>query len=105
MQGGWPRRCAAEVAARYELSGVRAIHGGLPLRRRLGREARLALYNARHGRLQDVHPKRFRKLAQLAFGPAGSAEAELFPQLERGYADHHTCHAASAYYPSGFDEA
>ncbi len=105
MAGGWPRLCAAEVAARYELAGVRAIHGGLPLRRRLGREARLALYNARHGRLQDVHPKRFRKLAQLTFGPGRGGEAEIFPQLERGYIDHHTCHAASAYYPSGFDEA
>jgi carbamoyltransferase len=105
MEGGWPRRTAAWVEEHFDLRGARAVHGGLPLRRRLLREARLALYNATHGRLQDVHPKRFRKLADVAFGGTRSAESEIFPQLPRRYFDHHTCHAASAYYPSGFDEA
>jgi carbamoyltransferase len=93
------------VAAHYDLAGARAVHGGLPLAKRFPREARLALYNARHGRLQDVHPKRFRKLVDVALGRTRSGESAVFPGLERVHVDHHTCHAASAYYPSGFDEA
>lgn len=105
MQGGWPQITARHVAAHYDVSGARAVHGGLPLLQRFPREAQLALYNATHGKLQDVHPKRFRKLADVAFGRAGGSESEVFPGLERTHVDHHTCHAASAYYPSGFDEA
>ena len=105
MAGGWPRRAAEYAAARYDLSGAEAAHGGLPLRRRLGREARLALYNATHRRLQDVHPKRLRKLLDVGFGATRRGEAEIFRELPRRHFDHHSCHAASAYYPSGFDEA
>jgi carbamoyltransferase len=105
MQGGWPRLAAAHVAANFDLVGARAVHGGLPLQRRFGREARLALYNARHGKLQDVHPKRFRKFVDVAFGRTRGGESAIFPGIPRTYVDHHTCHAASAYYPSGFDEA
>ena len=50
------------------------MHGGLPLLQRFPREAQLALYNATHGKLQDVHPKRFRKLA--AFCKREGLEAE-----------------------------
>ncbi len=105
MQGGWPELTAAHVSKQYELGGARAVHGGLPLQQRLGREARLALFNATHGRLQDVHPKRFRKLLDMALGRTRQGESGVFPGLPRTYVDHHTCHAASAYYPSGFDEA
>ena len=105
MQGGWPQITARYVAAHYDVSGARAVHGGLPLLQRFPREAQLAVYNATHGRLQDIHPKRFRKLADVAFGRTGSRESGVFPGLERTHVDHHTCHAASAYYPSGFDEA
>jgi len=105
MQGGWPHLTAAHVASHYDVGAAEAVHGGLPFRQRLGREARLALYNATHRKLQDVHPKRFRKLADVAFGRTRSSEAAIFPGLERVHVDHHTCHAASAYYPSGFDEA
>lgn len=105
MQGGWPVRAAAYVAAHYDLRGARAAHGGLPLRQRFLREARLALWNATHGRLQDVHPKRFRKLADVVFGRSQHTAEGVFPELPRVHVDHHTCHAASAYYPSGFDEA
>ena len=104
MQGGWPELTAAHVSKHYDLSSARAVHGGLPLQQRLGREARLALYNASHRLLQDVHPKRFRKLLDMALGRTQS-EAVVFPELSRTHVDHHTCHAASAYYPSGFDEA
>lgn len=105
MQGGWPRLTAEHVAAHYDVGGARAAHGGLPMRRRLGREAKLALYNATHRRLQDVHPKRFRKLVDAALGRTGSTQSAIFPGLERTFVDHHTCHAASAFFPSGFDEA
>ncbi|MDJ0849940.1 MAG: carbamoyltransferase C-terminal domain-containing protein, partial [Myxococcota bacterium] len=105
MQGGWPRLTAAWVAEHHDLDGVQGVHGGLPLQGRFLREARLGLYNATHRRLQDVHIKRFRKLFDVAFGRTRSGEAELFPGLPRVHVDHHTCHAASAYYPSGFDEA
>ena len=105
MQGGWPQITARHVAAHYDLSGARAVHGGLPLAKRFPREARLALYNATHGKLQDIHPKRFRKLADVAFGRSRGSEAGVFPGFARVHVDHHTCHAASAYYPSGFDEA
>ncbi len=105
MQGGWPRLAAEHVAQHFDLAGADAAHGGLPLSQRLGREAKLAFYNATHRRLQDVHPKRFRKLADVAFGRTKSSEAAIFPDLPRTHVDHHTCHAASAYYPSGFDEA
>jgi len=105
MQGGWPHLTAAHVAEHYDVTGAGAVHGGLPLRQRFGREARLALYNARHRKLQDVHPKRFRKLVDVAFGATASSESAVFPGLSRQYVDHHTCHAASAYYPSGFEEA
>ncbi|MFQ5418109.1 MAG: carbamoyltransferase N-terminal domain-containing protein, partial [Myxococcota bacterium] len=105
MQGGWPHRTAAHVAARFDVSGAEATHGGLPLRERIGREAKLAVYNAVHRRLQDVHPKRFRKLVDVAFGSTATSEAAVFPGLPRTHVDHHTCHAASAWYPSGFDEA
>jgi carbamoyltransferase len=44
-------------------------------------------------------------LFDIAIGRTGKSEAELFPGLPRVHVDHHTCHAASAYYPSGFDEA
>ena len=105
MQGGWPQITARHVAAHYDLSGARAVHSGLPLAKRFPREARLALYNATHGKLQDIHPKRFRKLADVAFGRSRGSEAGVFPGFARVHVDHHTCHAASAYYPSGFDEA
>jgi carbamoyltransferase len=105
MQGGWPRLTARYIAGQFDLSGARAVHGGLPLARRFAREARLALYNASHGKLQDVHPKRFRKLLDVALGRTRGSEAEIFPGMPRSHVDHHTCHAASAYYPSGFDEA
>jgi carbamoyltransferase len=105
MQGGWPRLTADYVAAHYDLGRVRAIHGGLSLRGRLGREARLAVYNATHRKLQDFHPKRLRKFADVALGRSSAAEGAVFPGLAREHVDHHTCHAASAYYPSGFDEA
>jgi carbamoyltransferase len=105
MQGGWPALTAAYVGAHYDVSGARAVHGGLPLSQRFGREARLAVWNARHRKLQDVHPKRFRKLLDVALGRTRSSEAVIFPGLPRTHVDHHTCHAASAYYPSGFDEA
>jgi carbamoyltransferase len=105
MQGGWPRLTAEIVDREYDLEGARAVHGGLPLQRRFGREARLALYNATHRKLQDIHPKRFRKLLDVAFGRTRSGEDAIFPGLDRTHVDHHTCHAASAYYPSGFDEA
>ena len=75
MQGGWPQITARHVAAHYDLSGARAVHGGLPLAKRFPREARLALYNATHGKLQDIHPKRFRKLADVAFGRSRGSEA------------------------------
>ena len=68
MQGGWPRLTAAHVEEHYDLDGARAVRGGLPLSQRFPREARLALWNASHRRLQDVHPKRFRKLADTARG-------------------------------------
>ena len=69
MQGGWPHLTADIVSQRFEpLNGARAVHGGLPMRQRLLREAELAVYNARHSRLQDVHPKRFRKLFDQALG-------------------------------------
>ena len=105
MQGGWPKLAAAYLAAHYDLRGAQGFHGGLPLSQRFAREARLAWWNATHRKLQDVHPKRFRKLADTAFGRTKSSESELFPGMPRSYVDHHTCHAASAYYPSGFDEA
>jgi carbamoyltransferase len=105
MQGGWPRLTAEHVADRYDLAGVHGVHGGLPTSQRFGREAKLAWWNATHRRLQDVHPKRFRKLADVAFGRTKNSEAELFVGMPRTYVDHHSCHAASAYYPSGFDEA
>ena len=105
MQGGWPELTAAHILKRYDVSGARAAHGGLPLRRRLLREARLALYNATHRKLQDVHPKRFRKLRDAALQRTPPSERVVFPGIERCFVDHHTCHAASAYYPSGFDEA
>jgi carbamoyltransferase len=105
MQGGWPELTAAYVSKHYDLSGARLVHGGLPLQRRFSRELRLALYNAVHRKLQDVHPKRFRKLADVALGRARQSESGVFPGIERSYVDHHACHAASAYYPSGFDEA
>ena len=104
MQGGWPLLTAHHVEAHYDVKGARAAHGGLPMAKRFPRELRLALYNAAHGKLQDVHPKRFRKLADALSGRTPSPAA-VFPQLPRTFVDHHTCHAASAYYPSGFDEA
>ncbi len=105
MQGGWPRLAAQHVAEHFDLAGARAVHGGLPLQQRFWREAQLALWNATHRRLQDVHPKRFRKLADVAFGRTRGSETAIFPELPRRHVDHHTCHAASAFYPSGFDEA
>jgi carbamoyltransferase len=104
MQGGWPGMAARYVSERFDMAGE-AFHAGLPLRRRLLREARLAIYNASHGKLQDVHEKRIRKLFDGALGPARSGEQRLFPELSRQRLDHHTCHAASAYYQSGFDAA
>jgi carbamoyltransferase len=105
MQGGWPHRTAAVVEREFDLSGACAYHGGLPFERRLLREARLACWNWTHGRLQDVHPKRLRKLADLSIGRTRRSERGLFPSLEKRHVDHHTCHAASAYYQSGCDEA
>jgi carbamoyltransferase len=105
MQGGWPRLAAGFVANRFDLSGAEAVHGGLPLQRRLSRELRIALWNLRNRRLQDIHPKRFRKLRDVAFGKTRSDEQQLFAGLERQFVDHHTCHGASAYYQSGFDQA
>lgn len=105
MQGGWPILAAEHVAKHFDISGARAVHGGLPTGKRFPREAKLAFYNATHGLLQDIHPKRFRKLADQALGRTTPAKAAIFPDLERTFVDHHTCHAASAYYPSGFDEA
>ncbi|MGH7287500.1 MAG: carbamoyltransferase C-terminal domain-containing protein [Myxococcota bacterium] len=105
MQGGWPRLAAAWLEQQLDAKGARFVHGGLPLRQRFPRELKLALWNATHGKLQDVHPKRFRKLADVAFGRTREAEQAVFRGRERAHVDHHTCHAASAYYPSGFDEA
>jgi carbamoyltransferase len=105
MQGGWPRLAAAWLAERVDVAGATLVHGGLPLAKRLPREAQLALWNATHGKLQDVHPKRFRKLVDVAFGRTRESEAAVFLGRERTHVDHHTCHAASAYSPSGFDEA
>jgi carbamoyltransferase len=105
MQGGWPVEAAAFASEHFELNGCEIVHGGLPLQQRFERELKLALYNARNRKLQDVHPKRFRKLFDVAFGYTRNSEAEVFPGLPRVHVDHHTCHAASAYYPSGFDEA
>jgi len=105
MQGGWPHLMAAHASEHYDVSGAEAVHGGLPFRQRLGREARLAVYNASHGRLQDVHPKRFRKIVDVTLGRTASTESAVFPGLTRHHVDHHTCHAASAWYPSGFEEA
>jgi carbamoyltransferase len=114
MQGGWPRLAAAWLEERVDTAGARLVHGGLPLARRFPRELELALWNALHGKLQDVHPKRFRKLADVALGRAGRGRTQagrakddgaVFRNRPRTHVDHHTCHAASAYYPSGFDEA
>jgi carbamoyltransferase len=105
MQGGWPRLSEAWLEEQMPLGGASLAHGGLPLAKRLPRELQLAWWNATHGKLQDVHPKRFRKLADLAFGRTREAEGTAFPGRERTHVDHHTCHAASAYYPSGFEEA
>jgi len=105
MQGGWPRLAAEFVQKSFPLNGSRAVHGGLPLKDRLPRELRLALWNAVHGKLQDVHPKRFRKLRDVTIGKTGTAEKELLASFPKEYVDHHTCHAASAYYPSGFETA
>jgi carbamoyltransferase len=105
MQGGWPRLSAALAEDRFDLAGAHLAHGGLPLQRRFAREARLALWNATHRKLQDVHPKRVRKLFDVSLGRTRSDEQAIFPKLPRVHFDHHTCHAASAYYPSGFDEA
>jgi carbamoyltransferase len=104
MQGGWPILTAQHVDKHFDVARARAVHGGLPTGRRFPREAKLAFYNATHGKLQDVHPKRFRKLADHLLKRTPPAAA-IFPELERTFVDHHTCHAASAYYPSGFDEA
>jgi carbamoyltransferase len=104
MQGGWPLLTARHVEAHYDVNGAHAAHGGLPMSRRLPRELQLAVYNATHGKLQDVHPKRFRKLTDALTGKTPSPAA-VFPRLPRSFVDHHTCHAASAWYPSGFDEA
>jgi carbamoyltransferase len=105
MQGGWPWRTAELVEKRFDLHDAHVVHGGLPLRQRFAREAALALWNLTHRRLQDIHPKRFRKLFDTTFGRTASSGQRLFPALPRQYVDHHTCHAASAYYQSGFDEA
>jgi carbamoyltransferase len=105
MQGGWPVLAAEHVLGQFDLAGCELVHGGLPLQQRFAREAKLAAYNALNRKLQDIHPKRFRKLADVAFGRTKNSEAEVFPGLARTHVDHHTCHAASAYYPSGFDEA
>lgn len=106
MQGGWPHKTAEIVEERFApLNGARAVHGGLPMRQRLMREAELAVYNATHRRLQDVHPKRFRKLFDQALGKTKQDERAIFPTLGRQHVDHHTCHAASAYYMSGFETA
>jgi carbamoyltransferase len=105
MQGGWPRLTAERVAREFDLRGASACHGGLPFEKRLLREARLAWWNWTHGRLQDVHPKRLRKVADVAFGRTRQGERGLFPELPKRHVDHHTCHAASAYYQSGCDEA
>ena len=105
MQGGWPRLAAAWLETRVDTQGARLVHGGLPLAQRFPRELQLAFWNATHGKLQDVHPKRFRKLADVAFGRAKDDGGSVFRGHPRVHVDHHTCHAASAYYPSGFDEA
>jgi carbamoyltransferase len=105
MQGGWPRLAAARASERLDFDGAEAIHGGLPLSQRFGREARLAAYNAVNRKLQDVHPKRFRKLFDATVGKTRSGESRIFPELPRRHVDHHTCHAASAWFPSGFEEA
>src|SRR5262245_14587074 len=105
MQGGWPRLTAEVVEREFDLGGALAYHGGLPFERRLLREARLGWWNWTHGRLQDVHPKRLRKLVDVGFGRTRQSERALFASLEKRHVDHHTCHAASAYYQSGCDEA
>ena len=105
MQGGWPRRAARFVLETQPLNGAAAVHGGLPLRKRFFRELRLAGWNAVHRKLQDIHPKRLRKLRDVSLGDTHAGEQSLFPGMARSYVDHHTCHAASAYYPSGFDSA
>ena len=105
MQGGWPKLAAAWLEAQLDTRGARLVHGGLPLAQRLPRELQLAFWNATHGKLQDVHPKRFAKLADVAFGRTKDDGGGVFPNRPRVHVDHHTCHAASAYYPSGFDEA
>ncbi len=105
MQGGWPHLTAEYVGKHFDVQGCELVHGGLPLSQRFGREAKLAAYNAVHRKLQDFHPKRLQKLADVTFGRTRNTEAGVFPGLPRTHVDHHTCHAASAYYPSGFDEA
>jgi len=105
MQGGWPNRAAEFASRQFDLASAELVHGGLPLQQRFTRELRLALYNAANRKLQDIHSKRFRKLFEIAVGRTGRSEAQIFPGLPRIHVDHHTCHAASAYYPSGFDEA
>jgi carbamoyltransferase len=105
MQGGWPRLTAELVERSFDLRGASAYHGGLPFEQRLLREGRLAWWNWTHGRLQDVHPKRLRKLADVSFGRTRRSEKGLFPSVPKRHVDHHTCHAASAYYQSGFERA
>src|SRR5262245_59160140 len=79
MQGGWPSLTAELVERQFgPLNGARAVHGGLKLRQRLLREAELAVHNAKHRRLQDVHPKRFRKLVDQALGRTRRDENAIF---------------------------
>ena len=105
MQGGWPKLVMQDVRRRYDVEEGQAYFGGLPMSQRLRREAGLSLFNARNGKLQDFHAKRVSKLLGQLSGSSTKSEGDMLDGIPRTFVDHHTCHAASAYYQSGFDDA
>jgi len=109
LQAGIPHKAKEYLLDHYKVGKVVVCYGGLKVGPRMQREAAFHMASLAKGLntppLQHDIGKLYSRLTGK--GPSAS-QPKLFDGLDIQqvvHVDHHDCHAAGAYYQSGFDEA
>lgn len=109
LQAGIPFQCKDYLLKHHKMGPVVFCYGGLKIKDRLRREAAFHMASLAAGlNTPPLHHDIGKLYGRLTGKKDDPNKPKLFDGFDiRGvvHVDHHDCHAAGAYYQSGFDEA
>ena len=109
LQAGIPHKCKEYMLEHYKVGPVVVCYGGLKIADRMKREAAFHMASLAKGlNTPPLHHDIGKLYGKLTGGGSAAGQPKLFDGLDIQrvvHVDHHDCHAAGAYYQSGFEES